>query len=197
MNPKLPLDGRTYTLTVGSVPTTNVSQINVCQILFIATLKVRLDLCLSLLLEWTVTPWMVPPQNRSSWTVRSRINGPPEPNIAAIPGSPPLPRMVPSLSWRSERVLRLSSKPGRMKLTLRSALPIGYRFTGRVKGWHLVYSCTCGSKLWTPRSGGAFSYSRSIPRQVVESRVEPVLWQENGRVHWWRRNIITERSEAC
>ena len=27
-----------------------------------------------------------------------------------------------------------------------------------------------------------FSYSRSIPRQVVESRVESVLWQENGRV---------------
>ena len=28
MNPKLPLDGRTYTLTVGSIPTTNLSQIN-------------------------------------------------------------------------------------------------------------------------------------------------------------------------
>ena len=28
MNTKLPLDGRIYTLTVGSVPTTNVSQIN-------------------------------------------------------------------------------------------------------------------------------------------------------------------------
>ena len=28
----------------------------------------------------------------------------------------------------------------------------------------------------------AFSYSRSIPRQVVESRVESVLWQEDGRV---------------
>ena len=24
------------------------------------------------------------------------------------------------------------------------------------------------------------------PRQVVESRAESVLWQENGRVHWWR-----------
>ena len=27
-----------------------------------------------------------------------------------------------------------------------------------------------------------FSYTRSIPRQVVESRVESVLWQEDGRV---------------
>ena len=42
-----------------------------------------------------------PPQNRSPQTVHSRINGPPGPNIAAIPG-PPLPRMVPPLSWRSE-----------------------------------------------------------------------------------------------
>ena len=32
-------------LTVGSVLTTNVSQTNLCQLLFIATLKVRLDLC--------------------------------------------------------------------------------------------------------------------------------------------------------
>ena len=53
MNPKLPLDGRIYTLTVGSIPTTNVSQNNLCQLLFKATLKVRLDSCLSLLLEWT------------------------------------------------------------------------------------------------------------------------------------------------
>ena len=53
MNPKLPLDGRIYILTVGSVLTTNVSQINLCQLLFKATLKLRLDSCLSLLLEWT------------------------------------------------------------------------------------------------------------------------------------------------
>ena len=53
MNPKLPLDGRIYTLTVGSVLTTNVFQTNLCQLLFRATLKVRLDSCLSLLLEWT------------------------------------------------------------------------------------------------------------------------------------------------
>ena len=61
MNPKLPLDGHIYTLTVGSVLTTNVSQINLCQLLFKATLKVRLDSCLSLLLEWTTltaTKWM-------------------------------------------------------------------------------------------------------------------------------------------
>ena len=31
MNQKLPLDGRIYTLTVGSDLTTNVSQINLCQ----------------------------------------------------------------------------------------------------------------------------------------------------------------------
>ena len=53
MNPKLPLNGRIYTLTVGSVPTTNVSQINLCQLLFRPTLKLGLDSCLSLLLEWT------------------------------------------------------------------------------------------------------------------------------------------------
>ena len=53
IHPKLPLDGRMYTLTLGSVLTTNVSQINLCQLLFRATLKVRLDSCLSLLLEWT------------------------------------------------------------------------------------------------------------------------------------------------
>ena len=47
MNPKLPLDGRIYTLTVGSVLTTNVFQTNLCQLLFRATLKVRLDSCLS------------------------------------------------------------------------------------------------------------------------------------------------------
>ena len=38
-----------------------------------------------------------------------------------------------------------------------------------------------GSKPWTPVAV-PFSYSRlSFPRQVVESRVESVLWQENGR----------------
>ena len=35
MNPKLPLDGRIYMLTVGSVLTTNVSQINLCQLAFV------------------------------------------------------------------------------------------------------------------------------------------------------------------
>ena len=53
MNPKLPLNGRIYTLTVGSVLTTNVSQINLCQLLFRPTLKLGLDSCLSLLLKWT------------------------------------------------------------------------------------------------------------------------------------------------
>ena len=52
MNPKLVLNGRIYMLTVGSILTTNVSQIiSFCSEL--ATLKVRLDSCLSLLLEWT------------------------------------------------------------------------------------------------------------------------------------------------
>ena len=53
MNPKLPLDGRIYILTLASVLSTNVSQINLCQLLFRATLKVRLDSCLSLFLELT------------------------------------------------------------------------------------------------------------------------------------------------
>ena len=35
------------------------------------------------------------------------------------------------------------------------------------------------------------------PRQVVESRVESVLWQENGRVHWWRRHIIESLIRGC
>ena len=42
MNPKLSLDGRMYMLTVGSILATNVSQINLCQLLFRATLKVRM-----------------------------------------------------------------------------------------------------------------------------------------------------------
>ena len=41
---KLPLDGRIYVLTIGSVLTTNVSQINLCHLLFRPTLKVRLDM---------------------------------------------------------------------------------------------------------------------------------------------------------
>ena len=68
-----------------------------------------------------VTPWMVPPQKRSPRTVRSRIIGPPRPNIAAIPG-PPLPRMVPPLAWCSARVSRLTSGPGRIKLSMQSIL---------------------------------------------------------------------------
>ena len=42
--------------------------------------------------------------------------------------------------------------------------------------WHFVYSCMFASKPWT-----SLSYSRSIPRQVAECRMESVLWQENGR----------------
>ena len=39
----MPLDGCIYTLTVGSALATNLSQINLCQLLFRVTLKVRLD----------------------------------------------------------------------------------------------------------------------------------------------------------
>ena len=53
MNPKLLLEGRIYMFTVGSVLTANVSQTNLCQLLFRTTLKVRLDSSLSKLLEWT------------------------------------------------------------------------------------------------------------------------------------------------
>ena len=42
-----------------------------------------------------------------------------------------------------------------------------------------------------------FRYSRSIPRQVVESRVESVLWQDNGRMRWWRRHIIESLIRGC
>ena len=35
------------------------------------------------------------------------------------------------------------------------------------------------------------------PRQVVESRVESVLWQENGRMHWLRRHIIESLIRSC
>ena len=51
MNPKICTDGRIYMLTVGRVLTTNVSQTNLWQLLFRATLKVRLESHLSLLLE--------------------------------------------------------------------------------------------------------------------------------------------------
>ena len=54
MNPKFPLNGRIYMLTVGRVLlTTNASQISLCPHLFRATLKVRLGSRLWLLLEWT------------------------------------------------------------------------------------------------------------------------------------------------
>ena len=51
MNPKLALDGRIYTLTVGRVLNTIVFQINLGELLFRATLKVRLGSCLSTALK--------------------------------------------------------------------------------------------------------------------------------------------------
>ena len=53
MYQKLPLNGRIYKLTIGRVLTTNVLQINLGQLLFKSTLKVRLCSHLSLLLKWT------------------------------------------------------------------------------------------------------------------------------------------------
>ena len=51
MNPKLPDDGRIYTLTVGRVVNTIVFQINLGKFLFRATLRVRLGSCLSTALK--------------------------------------------------------------------------------------------------------------------------------------------------
>ena len=71
--PKLPLDGRIYTLTVGSVLTTNAYQTNLCQLLFRATLKVRLDSRLSLLLEWiTLTATIMNAHFKNSQLVYGR-----------------------------------------------------------------------------------------------------------------------------
>ena len=44
------------------------------------------------------------------------------------------------------------------------------------------------SKLGTP-VGLPFSYPHSIPRQAVESRVQSVLWKEDGRVTLVEKNI--------
>ena len=51
MNPKLPLNGHMYTLTVGRVLNTIVFQINLGKFLFRATLRVRLGSCLSTVLK--------------------------------------------------------------------------------------------------------------------------------------------------
>ena len=53
MNLKLPLNEHIYTLIVGRLLTTNVFQINLGQLLFKATLRVRLCSHLSLLSKWT------------------------------------------------------------------------------------------------------------------------------------------------
>ena len=51
MNPKLPLNGRIYALTVGRVLNIIVFQINLGKLLFTATLRVRLGSCLSTALK--------------------------------------------------------------------------------------------------------------------------------------------------
>ena len=43
-----------------------------------------------------VTPWTVPPRKRSPQTAHGRIIGPPQPNIAAIPGPPLLLTVSPA-----------------------------------------------------------------------------------------------------
>ena len=53
MNPKLPLNGCIYMLTVGRVLNTNMFQINLGQLLSRTTLKVRLCSHLLMLLKWT------------------------------------------------------------------------------------------------------------------------------------------------
>ena len=43
-------------------------------------------------------------------------------------------------------------------------------------------------------SGSALQLLTQYPSSgssVVESRLESVLWQENGKVHWWRRHVIS------
>ena len=45
INPKLTLNERIYTLTVVSVLTTNVSQINLCQLLFTQSQATCTDVC--------------------------------------------------------------------------------------------------------------------------------------------------------
>jgi len=47
----LPLDGHIYTMTAGRILNTIVFQINLGKLLFRATLKVRLDSCLSTALK--------------------------------------------------------------------------------------------------------------------------------------------------
>ena len=49
-----------------------------------------------------------------------------------------------------------------------------------------TFSCMFGLKPWTPVDSALQLLTQYSPRQVVESRVESVLWQENGRVHRWR-----------
>ena len=56
--PKLPLNGRIYTLTTGTILNTNVFHINLGKLLFRATFKVRVGSCLSLLSKWKT--WTVP-----------------------------------------------------------------------------------------------------------------------------------------
>ena len=51
MNPKLPLNGSIYTMTVARVLNTIVFQINLGYFLFRATLKVRLGSCFSTALK--------------------------------------------------------------------------------------------------------------------------------------------------
>ena len=83
-----------------------------------------------------VTPWMVPPQKRSPRTVRSRIIGPPGPNIAAIPGPPPAAD-GPTLGI----VFSKSFKPEKWTRKDEAVSAVLGWVSRRAKHWHLVHPC--------------------------------------------------------
>ena len=51
------------------------------------------------------------------------------------------------------------------------------------KGTLCIRVCSSGSALQL------LTQYPSAGSSVVESRLESVLWQESGKVHWWRRHI--------
>ena len=93
-------------------------------------------------------------------------NGPPGPNIAAICG-PPCHRW--SHPWHGfQQVSRLTSGPGKMKLSMQSVL--GWVFKAR----YLAYF-----KLWTPVT---------LPSATLSAGIEWSLYhgRRMAESHWWR-----------
>ena len=94
-------------------------------------------------------------------------------------GVPPPKKMVPlcrewSHPWRGiQQMSRLTSGLGRMKLSIQ--LVLGW-FSRRAKQWQLVYS-----SMFEARDSSNIAL-QLLTQQVVESRVECVLWKEDGRV---------------